>query len=74
MPLLSHYAVTTGLADTAHIIHHTGGTLRTATDIASRINPHLQSPRHEMITTPILIAETLAIIILAVALAHDNNQ
>ena len=37
MPLLSHYAVTTGLADTAHIIHHTGGT-RTATDIASRIN------------------------------------
>lgn len=38
MSLLSHYAVTTGLADTAHIIHHTGGTLRTATDIASRIN------------------------------------
>lgn len=38
MPLLSHYAVTTGLADTAHIIYHTGGTLRTATDIASRIN------------------------------------
>lgn len=38
MPLLSHYAVTTGLADTAHIIHHTGGNLRTATDIASRIN------------------------------------
>ena len=38
MPLLSHYAVTTGLADTARIIHHTGGTLRTATDIASRIN------------------------------------
>lgn len=38
MPLLSQYAVTTGLADTAHIIHHTGGTLRTATDIASRIN------------------------------------
>ena len=38
MPLLSHYAVTPGLADTAHIIHHTGGTLRTATDIASRIN------------------------------------
>lgn len=38
MPLLSHYATTTGLADTAHIIHHTGGTLRTATDIASRIN------------------------------------
>lgn len=38
MPLLSHYAVTNGLADTAHIIHHTGGTLRTATDIASRIN------------------------------------
>ena len=38
MPLLSHYAVTTGLADTAHIIHHTGDTLRTATDIASRIN------------------------------------
>lgn len=38
MPLLSHYTVTTGLADTAHIIHHTGGTLRTATDIASRIN------------------------------------
>lgn len=38
MPLLSHYAVTTGLADTAHIIHHTGCTLRTATDIASRIN------------------------------------
>ncbi|ATN91980.1 hypothetical protein SEA_SUPERNOVA_40 [Propionibacterium phage Supernova] len=38
MPLLSRYAVTTGLADTAHIIHHTGGTLRTATDIASRIN------------------------------------
>ena len=30
MPLLSNYAVTTGLADTAHIIHHT--------DIASRIN------------------------------------
>jgi len=27
-----------------------------------------------MITTPILIAETLAIIILAVALTHDNNQ
>ncbi|AFT97769.1 hypothetical protein D292_gp38 [Propionibacterium phage P100_A] len=27
-----------------------------------------------MITTPILIAETLAIIILAAALAHDNNQ
>lgn len=26
-----------------------------------------------MITTPILIAETLAIIILAVALAHDNS-
>lgn len=26
-----------------------------------------------MITTPILIAETLAIIILAVTLAHDNN-
>lgn len=26
-----------------------------------------------MITTPILIAETLAIIILAVALVHDNN-
>lgn len=26
-----------------------------------------------MITTPILIAETLAIIILAVALAHDNH-
>ena len=38
MPLLSHYAVTTGFADTAHIIHHIGGTLRTATDIASRIN------------------------------------
>lgn len=38
MPLLSHYTVTTGLTDTAHIIHHTGGTLRTATDIASRIN------------------------------------
>lgn len=38
MPLLSQYAVTAGLADTAHIIHHTGGTLRTATDIASRIN------------------------------------
>lgn len=38
MPLLSHYAVTTSLADTAHIIHHTGGTLHTATDIASRIN------------------------------------
>lgn len=38
MPLLSRYAVTIGLADTAHIIHHTGGTLRTATDIASRIN------------------------------------
>lgn len=44
MPILSHYTVTTGLADTAHIIHHTGGTLRTATDIASRINtlnPHI---------------------------------
>jgi len=27
-----------------------------------------------MITTPILIAETLAIIILAVALAYNNNQ
>ncbi|AKO60763.1 hypothetical protein BI020_gp38 [Propionibacterium phage BruceLethal] len=27
-----------------------------------------------MITTPIIIAETLAIIILAVALAHNNNQ
>jgi hypothetical protein len=27
-----------------------------------------------MITTPIMIAETLAIIILAVALAHDNNK
>ena len=26
-----------------------------------------------MITTPIIIAETLAIIILAVALAHDHN-
>jgi hypothetical protein len=26
-----------------------------------------------MITTPILIAETLAIIILAVALAHNNQ-
>lgn len=26
-----------------------------------------------MITTPILIAETLAIVILAVALTHDNN-
>lgn len=26
-----------------------------------------------MITTPIIIAETLAIIILAVALAHGNN-
>lgn len=26
-----------------------------------------------MITTPIIIAETLAIIILVVALAHDNN-
>lgn len=38
MSLLSHYAVTTGLTDIAHIIHHTGGTLRTATDIASRIN------------------------------------
>lgn len=38
MPLLTHYAVTTGLSDIAHIIHHTGGTLRTATDIASRIN------------------------------------
>lgn len=38
MPLLPQYAVTAGLADTAHIIHHTGGTLRTATDIASRIN------------------------------------
>lgn len=38
MPLLSRYAVTTGLADTAHILHHTGGTLRTATDIASRIH------------------------------------
>ena len=38
MPFLSHYAVTTGLADTAHIIHHAGGTLRTATDIASRIH------------------------------------
>lgn len=38
MPLLSHYAVTTGLSDIGHILHHTGGTLRTATDIASRIN------------------------------------
>ncbi|ATN87135.1 hypothetical protein SEA_AQUARIUS_38 [Propionibacterium phage Aquarius] len=27
-----------------------------------------------MITTPILIAETLAIIILAAVLAHNNNQ
>ncbi|AFT97684.1 hypothetical protein D290_gp38 [Propionibacterium phage P105] len=27
-----------------------------------------------MITTPILIAETLAIIILAVTLAHNPNQ
>ncbi|AKO60313.1 hypothetical protein AFL88_gp38 [Propionibacterium phage Kubed] len=27
-----------------------------------------------MITTPIIIAETLAIIILAVALAHNPNQ
>lgn len=27
-----------------------------------------------MITTPIIIAETLAIIILAAALAHDNNN
>jgi hypothetical protein len=27
-----------------------------------------------MITTPILIVETLAIIILAVALAHNPNQ
>lgn len=38
MPLLSRYTTKTGLADTAHILHHTGGTLRTATDIASRIN------------------------------------
>lgn len=38
MSLLPQYAVTAGLADTTHIIHHTGGTLRTATDIASRIN------------------------------------
>lgn len=44
MPLMSHYIAKVGLADTAHIIHHTGGTLRTATDIASRINtlnPHI---------------------------------
>jgi hypothetical protein len=27
-----------------------------------------------MITTPIIIAETLAIIILAIALAHNPNQ
>nr|DAX59480.1 MAG TPA: hypothetical protein [Caudoviricetes sp.] len=39
-----------------------------------RLNPHQQSPRHQMITTPIIIAETLAIIILAIALAHNPNQ
>ncbi|AII30115.1 hypothetical protein PHL301M00_39 [Propionibacterium phage PHL301M00] len=55
MSLLSHYAVTTGLADTAHIIHHTGGTLRTATDIASRINKlnpdiHLDHQINQLLT------------------------
>ena len=38
MPLLSRYTVNAGLTDIEHILHHTGGTLRTATDIASRIN------------------------------------
>lgn len=38
MPLLSRYTVNAGLTDIEHILHHTGGTLRTATDIASRLN------------------------------------
>lgn len=37
MPLLSHYAVTTGLSDIGHIIHGAELSLQTATDIASRI-------------------------------------
>nr|DAQ38992.1 MAG TPA: hypothetical protein [Caudoviricetes sp.] len=38
------------------------------------LNPHLPAQKQQMITTPILIAETLAIVILAVALAHNPNQ
>lgn len=38
MPFLSRYTVNAGLTDIGHILHHTGGTLRTATDIASRLN------------------------------------
>ena len=38
MPFLSRYTVNAGLTDIEHILHHTGGTLRTATDIASRLN------------------------------------
>nr|DAR27374.1 MAG TPA: hypothetical protein [Caudoviricetes sp.] len=39
-----------------------------------RLNTHIPAQRPQMITTPIIIAETLAIIILAVALAHNPNQ
>nr|DAR25264.1 MAG TPA: hypothetical protein [Caudoviricetes sp.] len=59
--------------------HHTQGSPRHHRRMRPRhspwcLNPHLPVQKHQMITTPILIAETLAIIILAVALAHNNNQ
>ena len=38
MPLMSHYIAKVGLTDMCHIIHGAAVSLRTATDIASRIN------------------------------------
>lgn len=38
MPLMSHYIAKVGLTDMCHIIHGAAVSLRTATDIASRID------------------------------------
>lgn len=38
MPLMSHYIAKVGLTDICHIVHGAAVSLRTATDIASRIN------------------------------------
>ncbi|ABE68609.1 gp40 [Propionibacterium phage PA6] len=38
MPLMSHYIAKVGLTDMCHIIHGAAVSLRTATDIAARID------------------------------------
>lgn len=38
MPLMSHYIAKVGLTDMCHIVHGAAVSLRTATDIAARID------------------------------------